>query len=131
VTSFFAVQPVRWDRCPMAAAHPLCRVWLTFQSNRGLARNTLDAYSQGLEVFLRSLSHQQMSVPAVTRVHIGAYLAEPQRLSVERYGSAAAHCTRAVLHLLGRRRRLREESHSVQRKTGACPSTPETALGTE
>ena len=57
MTSIFVVQPVRWDRCPVAAAHPLCRSWLTFQSHRGLARNTLDAYSQGLEVFLRFLSH--------------------------------------------------------------------------
>jgi len=78
LTSIFAVQPVRWDRCPVAAAHPLCRAWLTFQSHRGLAKNTLDAYSQGLEVFLRFLSHQQLSVPAVTRVHIGAYLASLQ-----------------------------------------------------
>ena len=78
MTSIFAVQPVRWDRCPVAAAHPLCRAWLMFQSHRGLAKNTLDAYSQGLEVFLRFLSHQQLSVPAVTRVHIGAYLASLQ-----------------------------------------------------
>ena len=31
---------------PIVAAHPLCRAWLTFQSHRGLAKNTLDAYSQ-------------------------------------------------------------------------------------
>ena len=78
VTSIFAVQPVRWDRCPLAAADPMCRSWLTFQSNRGLARNTLDAYSQGLEVFLRFLAHQKLSVPAVKRIHIGAYLASLQ-----------------------------------------------------
>jgi site-specific recombinase XerD len=62
----------------VAAADPLCRVWLTFQSHRGLARNTLDAYSQGLEIFLRFLSYQQLSVSAVTRVHIGAYVASLQ-----------------------------------------------------
>ena len=134
LTSIFAVQPVRWERCPVAAAHPLCRAWLTFQSHRGLAKNTLDAYSQGLEVFLRFLSHQQLSVPAVTRVHIGAYLASLQShngLSVERYCSAAAHRTQVVLHLLGRRRSLPEESHSVQRRTRACPSTPEATVGAE
>ena len=32
----------------------------------------------GLEAFLRFLAHQQLSVPAVTRVHIGAYLASFQ-----------------------------------------------------
>ena len=78
LTSIFAVEPVRWDRCPVAASDPLCRAWLTFQSNRGLARNTLDAYSQGLEVFLRFLSHQQLSLSAVTPVHIGEYLARLQ-----------------------------------------------------
>ena len=74
----FVVHPVRWDRCPTVAAHPLCRAWLTFQSHRGLAENTLDAYSRGLEIFLRFLSDRQISVPAVTRVHIGTYLASLQ-----------------------------------------------------
>ncbi len=60
------------------AAHPLCRAWLTFQSHRGLAENTLDAYSRGLEVFLRFLSPQELSIQTVTRLHIGAYLASFQ-----------------------------------------------------
>ena len=60
------------------AAHPLCRVWLTFQSNRGLAENTLDAYSRGLETFLRFLSDRQLSVPAIRPVHIGTYLGSLQ-----------------------------------------------------
>lgn len=70
--------PVRWNRCPTVAEHPLCRAWLTLQSHRGLSENTLDAYSRGLEVFLRFLSDRQLSVPAVTRVHIGTYLASLQ-----------------------------------------------------
>ncbi|MGO9436830.1 MAG: tyrosine-type recombinase/integrase [Terracidiphilus sp.] len=64
------------------AAHPLCRAWLTFQSHRGLAENTLDAYSRGLEVFLRFLSHQQLSVSDITRLHIGEYLASFQSHNV-------------------------------------------------
>jgi integrase/recombinase XerD len=78
LSSNFLVQPVRWDRCPTVGAHPLCRAWLTLQSHRGLAGNTLDAYSRGLEVFLRFLSDQQLPIPAVTRVHIGGYLASFQ-----------------------------------------------------
>jgi integrase/recombinase XerD len=78
LSSIFVVRTVRWDRCPTVAEHPLCRAWLTFQSHRGLAENTLDAYSRGLEVFLRFLSHQQLSVPEITRLHIGAYLASFQ-----------------------------------------------------
>jgi site-specific recombinase XerD len=78
LSSNFVVQSVRWDRCPNVAAHSPWRAWLTFQSHRGLAGNTLDAYSRGLETFLRFLSDQQLSLPAVTRIHIGAYLASLQ-----------------------------------------------------
>jgi integrase/recombinase XerD len=74
----FAIHQIRWDRCPTVAAHPMCRAWLTFQSHRGLAENSLDAYSRGLEIFLRFLSDQRLPVPAVTRVHIGTYLASLQ-----------------------------------------------------
>jgi len=56
----------------------MCRAWLTFQSHRGLAGNTLDAYSRGLEAFLHFLSDEQLSIPAVTRIHIGSYLASLQ-----------------------------------------------------
>jgi integrase/recombinase XerD len=69
---------VRWDRCPTAAAHPLFRAWLTLQSHRGLAENTLDAYSRGLETFLRFLSERQLFVPDVTSVQVGTYLASFQ-----------------------------------------------------
>jgi site-specific recombinase XerD len=78
----FIVQRIRWDRCPVAAAHPLCNSWLTFQSHRGLARNTLDAYSHGIESFLRFLSDQHLSVPAVARLDVGAYLASLQKQNV-------------------------------------------------
>ena len=70
----FVVQPLCWNRFPIVAAHPLCHAWLTFQSHRGLAENTLDAYSRGLETFLRFLSDRQLSVPAIRPVHIGTYL---------------------------------------------------------
>jgi site-specific recombinase XerD len=63
---------------PLTAAHPLCRDWLTFQSQRGLTRNTLEAYSRGLEIFLRFLADQQLPISAVTRAHIGTYLATMQ-----------------------------------------------------
>jgi site-specific recombinase XerD len=74
----FVVEPIRCEHLPLTAAHPLCRAWLTLQSQRGLARNTLEAYSRGLEVFLRFLAGQQLPIPAVTRAHIGAYLASMQ-----------------------------------------------------
>jgi integrase/recombinase XerD len=74
----FVVHPVRWKLVPLTAANPHCRAWLTFQAQRGLSCNTLEAYSRGLEIFLRFLAHQQLPISAVTRVHIGAYLATMQ-----------------------------------------------------
>jgi len=74
----FVVERIRWEHVPLSAAHPLCRAWLTFQSQRGLSRNTLEAYSRGLEIFLRFLADQQLPIPAVTRAHIGTYLATMQ-----------------------------------------------------
>lgn len=77
----FVVEPIRWECFPLVAAHPLCRAWLIFQSQRGLSRNTLEAYCRGLELFLRFLSNQQLSATAVTRVQIGAYLATMRSIS--------------------------------------------------
>ena len=74
----FVVQPIRWERVPLAAAQPLCRAWLTFQSQRGLSHNTPEAYSRGLESFLRFLADQHLPIPVVTRAHVGAYLATMQ-----------------------------------------------------
>ena len=81
LTSIFAVQPVRWERFPCGSPSTVPRM-VDVSIASGLSKNTLDAYSQGLEVFLRFLSHQQLSVPAVTRVHIGAYLASLQSNTV-------------------------------------------------
>jgi integrase/recombinase XerD len=44
----------------------------------GLSRNMLEAYSRGLELFLRFLADQQLAISAVTRGHICAYLAAMQ-----------------------------------------------------
>src|SRR6516225_1246992 len=74
----FVVQPIRWELVPLSAARPHSRAWLTFQSQRGLSRNTLEAYSRGLEVFLRFLADQQLLISAVTRAQIGTYLATMQ-----------------------------------------------------
>lgn len=74
----FVVEPIRWQHFPYASAQPLCRAWLTFQSQRGLSRNTLEAYSRGLEIFLRFLADQKLTIPAVTRTHVCAYLAAMQ-----------------------------------------------------
>lgn len=74
----FVVHPIRWDRCPLAAADPQARSWLTIQSHRGLAYNTLDAYSRALERYLAFLRPRQFSYASVTRVEIGFYLSSLQ-----------------------------------------------------
>ncbi len=74
----FKVEPIRWMLVPLVAGDSLCRAWLTFQSQRGLSRNTLEAYSRGLEIFLRFLIDRQMSISTVTRAHVGEFLATMQ-----------------------------------------------------
>lgn len=71
----FIVEPIRWKFFPHAAGEPLSRAWLHFQSQRGLSRNTLDAYCRGLEIFLRFLADKKLAVASVTRADIGEYLA--------------------------------------------------------
>ena len=74
----FVVEPIRWSAFPLVASEPLCRAWLTFQSQRGLARNTLEAYCRGLEVFLHFLTNRRLTVTAATHGEIGDYLARMQ-----------------------------------------------------
>jgi integrase/recombinase XerD len=78
LSSDFVVHPIRWDRCPLAAADPHVRAWLTLQSHRGLAPNTLDAYSRALESYLRFLAQLHFSCVSITRAEVGLYLASLQ-----------------------------------------------------
>jgi integrase/recombinase XerD len=70
----FVVHPIRWDRCPLVAADPHARSWLTLQSHRGLAPNTLDAYSRGLERYVRFIEQHHLSCSSVTNAEVGLYL---------------------------------------------------------
>lgn len=76
--SDFVVHPIRWDRCPLAGADPHARAWLTLQSHRGLAPNTLDAYSRALERYFRFLTQLHFSCGSITRAEVGLYLASFQ-----------------------------------------------------
>ena len=78
LSSDFVVHAIRWDRCLLAAADPHARAWLTLQSHRGLSRNTLDAYSRGLERYFRFLTQLHFSCVSVTRAEVGLYLASLQ-----------------------------------------------------
>ena len=70
----FVVHPIRWERCPLVAADPHARSWLTLQSHRGLALNSLDAYSRGLERYLRFVDDYHLSCLSVTSADMGLYL---------------------------------------------------------
>jgi integrase/recombinase XerD len=74
----FVVHPIRWDRCPLVAADPQARAWLTLQSHRGLACNTLDAYSRGLERYFHFLTQLRLSCVSVTRSEVALYLGSLQ-----------------------------------------------------
>ena len=71
----FVVHPIHWERCPRAAADPHASSWLTLQSRRGLAPNTLDAYARALERYLGFLALRGIPASAVTRGDVGLYLA--------------------------------------------------------
>src|ERR1022692_2257996 len=75
LTFDFVVHPIRWERCPLVAADLHASSWLTLQSRRGLAPNTLDAYSRALERYLRFLESRNIASSFVTRGDVGHYLA--------------------------------------------------------
>jgi integrase/recombinase XerD len=68
------VHPIRWNLAPTAGENQRARNWLTFQSNRGLAPNTLDAYVRGIEIYFAFLIKQGVKVEDATRIEVGAYI---------------------------------------------------------
>jgi integrase/recombinase XerD len=75
----FVVHPIRWEHCPLVAADLHACSWLTLQSRRGLAPNTLDAYSRALERYLGFLDSRCIASLVATRGDVGLYLASFQR----------------------------------------------------
>jgi len=70
----FSVCEVRWERYPRVAVNPRSRAWLTWQCNRGLAANTLEAYGRGLERYLLFLAGRCLTIETATRLDIAAYV---------------------------------------------------------
>lgn len=68
------VHPIRWELAPVAAKNHWALNWLTFQANRGLAANTLDAYVRAIEIYFAFLSKHGVTVEKATRADIGAYV---------------------------------------------------------
>ncbi len=70
----FIISEVRWERYPRVSKNAHARDWLKFQSTRGLAANTLDAYGRDLDAFLAFLSSARVEFQSVLRDVIGAYI---------------------------------------------------------
>ena len=70
----FSLCEIRWERYPRVAENAHSRAWLTWQCNRGLAANTLEAYGRGLERHLLFLAGRGLTIESVTRLDIAAYV---------------------------------------------------------
>lgn len=64
----------RWERYPLVAENVHSRAWLTWQCNRGLAANMLEAYGRGLEKHLLFLARRGVTIDQTTGLEISAYL---------------------------------------------------------
>jgi integrase/recombinase XerD len=70
----FTVCEVRWDRYPKVSENPHGREWLKFQSARGLAANTLDAYGRNLGAYLGFLASKGIPFDGVGRSTVALYI---------------------------------------------------------
>jgi hypothetical protein len=70
----FTVCEDRWDRYPRVPENPHGREWLEFQSSRGLAANTLDAYGRNLDAYLGFLASKGIPFDGVVRSTVGLYI---------------------------------------------------------
>lgn len=70
----FSVCEVRCERYPRVSENPHAREWLEFQSTRGLAANTIEAYGRDLDSYLDFLGTRDIPFPSVIRPTIGAYV---------------------------------------------------------
>jgi Phage integrase, N-terminal SAM-like domain len=52
----FTLCKVRWEKYPRVSENAHAREWLEFQSTRGLAANTLEAYGRDLDAYLAFLA---------------------------------------------------------------------------
>ncbi len=72
----FTVCEIRWERYPRVSENAHAKEWLKFQSTRGLAANTLDAYGRDLDTYLAFLESARVEFQCVVRSVIAAYIQE-------------------------------------------------------
>jgi hypothetical protein len=124
------VHPIRWNLAPTAGENHWARNWLTFQSNRGLAPNTLEAYVRAIEIYFAFLAKQNVRMEDATRVEIGAYikLFVPAASGVvKRHCPAANHDCPSVLCVPCRGRCLLAQPSAESLTRRAKPRSPASA----
>ena len=65
---------IHWGRYPSVAQDSRAKSWLTIQRNLGLASNTIDAYGQALDDFLRFSVRGGIDPATANREHIASYV---------------------------------------------------------
>jgi integrase/recombinase XerD len=70
------IEKIQWRRTPIVAELAEARAWITFQACRGLAWNTIDAYSRNLERYLGFLQQTGIHPWEVKHDGVGEYLHE-------------------------------------------------------
>ena len=75
----FTIREVRWERYRRVLENAHAKEWLKFQSMRGLAANTLDAYGRDLDAYLGFLESSGVTLQSVVRSTIGAYIQDIAR----------------------------------------------------
>lgn len=94
---------IKWERYPRVAKYPQTRSWLSFQANRGLASNTIQAYGRAVEDYLRFCEKLEISANTATREHIARYIRDLNERPIPpnvkaRSGEIGVGLSNATLH---------------------------------
>jgi integrase/recombinase XerD len=93
----FTICEIQWEKYPRILENAHAREWLKFQSMRGLAANTIEAYGRDLDAYLAFLSSARTELRSVVRNQIGVYLQHLAQHSAKRRKGSAMTLSNATL----------------------------------
>jgi integrase/recombinase XerD len=108
------IHPVPWKLARLAGENRWARHWLSFQANRCLAPNTLEAYSRGIEMYFAFLAKQSTAAENATRIEIGAYIHSLLSHRTQGLSNATVQQRITVVHLF----------YAYLVEEGVCPRNP-------